>query len=642
MVEAWKNDNTLQLVMEKIGDSYDLLDFLGGGGYARIYKVRNKPQDQIQALKIMDFEYILRLLIKEGITGIRQEFERISQRFMNEAGIYGKFSHPGIVKIYAVDFVFAPYEKEKIEIPYMILEYIEGTTLKQALKNDLPWDLKKIFNLCENVLPALDTIHNAGIIHRDIKPSNIMIRRKTGQSVLIDFGLARDIDNLITKTQEFMGTIAYASPEMLKNSKDISWETDLYSFGVLLYEMITGELPFTGSQADILYGHLNVVKSIPGEVFPQDHWFLDRINRIVKKAMTKEIDNRYRSAQEFLTDLKQLEQDLGDRLVLHKKIIKQELPTTKQISETFEPSDLLDQVLMDRYEIREIIGTGGRGYVYKVYDREDKVDKAVKVFHPATNTDPGALEQIRDEFEAARKLGHKNLVNLYSLEKQEPLHFIVMEYIDGINLEERLNAMPNSRLEEKEALVIMKQVLPVLVKSHQDRVLHHPLKPKNIMIKRDGEIKEIKMINFARKLQLNKIQEESNGMAPTGEELAYIPPEDHPTGWGKKILQADVWSFGAILYRLLIGTLPPLGQIQSQPGPFPGITAKTNRILMKCLRHDPGERYETLEEIYEELFIEQEPGPGTSEPPQKPGKPKKPGFFYALKLPFGKSKGNGT
>jgi len=106
------------------------------------------------------------------------------------------------------------------------------------------------------------------VIHRDIKPSNIMIKEENGEVVLIDFGLAKDIENSkgITVSRTAMGTLNYMSPEMFRNSKEVSIGADIYSFGVVLYEMITGEVPFSGSFPEVMHGHLNIIKSIPEEL----------------------------------------------------------------------------------------------------------------------------------------------------------------------------------------------------------------------------------------------------------------------------------------------------------------------------------------------------------------------------------------
>jgi serine/threonine protein kinase len=316
MEENWRNEPGLNLVMDKIGVNYELLDYLGGGGLAKIYKLRHQIFDKYMALKIMDYNYIYQNLEKSNVEDIGREFKKIKKRFEDEARIYKKFSHPGIVKIHQVGFV--RYETRKIEIPYLIMEFIEGATLKEILKKKSPLDPGTIFRISGRVIEALGVIHKAGIIHRDIKPSNIMIREKNQEVVLIDFGLAKNIENSsdssgITVTSTAMGTAKYNSPEMFRSSKNISIETDIYSFGVILYEMVTGEAPFKGSIVEIIYGHLNIDKTIPEKLFPNNTRFAGGINQIIKKAMAKEAKDRYRSANEFLNALKDLEKSIEQK-----------------------------------------------------------------------------------------------------------------------------------------------------------------------------------------------------------------------------------------------------------------------------------------------------------------------------------------
>jgi serine/threonine protein kinase len=328
MCEDWQNETTLKMVRDKIGVTYEVLKYLGGGGSAKIYKIRHKDLNQIQILKIMDFTYILNIIEKKQVTNISRELEKIKKRFITEAKIYRVLTHPNIVEISEIGFV--KHESRKIDIPYLIMEYVEGKTLKEILKEESSLDLKTIFRISENVLSALDTIHQKGIIHRDIKPSNIMIREKNREVVILDFGLAKDIEHSlgITDTHTSMGTLSYTSPEMLEDSKTALLETEIYSFGIVMYEMIAGELPFKGSYPEVLLGHLNPDKSIPEELFPGNSRFARGLNRIIKKAMAKEVKDRYRSAGDFLNDLKKLDKNL-ERIKIQRRKRKKKVKSEK-------------------------------------------------------------------------------------------------------------------------------------------------------------------------------------------------------------------------------------------------------------------------------------------------------------------------
>ena len=308
MFNDWQNEPTLKMVMKKIGAAHEVLKYLGGGGSARVYKIRHKGLDQVQILKIMDFTYILNILEKKNVENLSREFEKTKQRFTSEAKIYRKLTHPNIAEIYEIGFV--KHDSMNIGIPYLIMEYVEGKTLKEILEEKKKMDLKTIFKISRDVLTVLDSIHQKGIIHRDIKPSNIMIRNKTQEVVILDFGLAKDtIDNLaITDTHTAMGTLSYTSPEMLADSKTVTLQTDIYSFGIVLYEMITGELPFKGSSPEVLLGHLD-----PAKRFPKNQRITRGLNRILKKAMAKDATERFESASEFSKALQELEKEIDEK-----------------------------------------------------------------------------------------------------------------------------------------------------------------------------------------------------------------------------------------------------------------------------------------------------------------------------------------
>jgi serine/threonine protein kinase len=304
MFNDWQNEPTLKMVMKKIGAAHEVLKYLGGGGSARVYKIRHKGLDQVQILKIMDFTYILNILEKKNVENLSREFEKTKQRFTTEAKIYRKLTQPNIVEIYEIGFV--KHDSMNIDIPYLIMEYVEGKTLKEILGEKKKLDLKTIFKISGDVLAALDSIHQKGIIHRDIKPSNIMIRKKNQEVVILDFGIAKDtIDNLaITDTHTAMGTLSYTSPEMLADSKTVTPQTDIYSFGIVLYEMITGELPFKGSFPEVLLGHLAAEKR-----FPKNPRLTRGLDRILKKAMAKDPVDRFESAEEFAKALRELKKE---------------------------------------------------------------------------------------------------------------------------------------------------------------------------------------------------------------------------------------------------------------------------------------------------------------------------------------------
>jgi serine/threonine protein kinase len=214
--------------------------------------------------------------------------------------------------MYDIDVVDVEYEGKKIGIPYLIMEYVEGMTLKDILKEKKPLDLKTIFKISEDILSALTDIHKKNVIHRDIKPRNIMIEKESGKALLIDFGLAKDVlsEKELTGSGIIIGTPAYMSPEQFKTPKDLDVTTDIYSFGIVLYEMVTGEPLFESENpAEIMFCHFH--EPVPN-VRDKNFDLPTNFENIVFKALAKTASARYRSANEFLNALKDLEKDLEE------------------------------------------------------------------------------------------------------------------------------------------------------------------------------------------------------------------------------------------------------------------------------------------------------------------------------------------
>lgn len=263
---------------------YEIGDALGFGGMSEVRRGRDTVLGRDVAVKIMRPE-----LARD---------ESFYQRFRREAQNSASLNHPSIVAIY--DQGEEPTADGAL--PYIVMEIVEGDTLRDIVKMDGAMDIDRSLGVMADVCGALDFSHKKGIIHRDVKPANIMISRD-GAVKVMDFGIARavsDATSTLTKTSSVLGTAQYLSPEQARG-ETVDARSDLYSAGCVLYEMVTGEPPFTGeSPVAVAYQHVRETPQPPSSVNPQVSRYVDAV---IMQAMAKNPENRYASAGEMRSDL---------------------------------------------------------------------------------------------------------------------------------------------------------------------------------------------------------------------------------------------------------------------------------------------------------------------------------------------------
>ena len=270
-----------QYIGKLLDNRYEILELIGVGGMARVYKARCHRLNRLVAVKILRDD-------------LAQDAE-LRRRFHDESHAVAMLSHPNIVAVYDVS--------RSSDIEYIVMELIDGITLKQYMQkkgNKLNW--REALHFITQIVKALGHAHSRGIIHRDIKPHNIMVLRD-GSVKVADFGIARVTSGgHSTLTQEALGSVHYISPEQARGSH-IDERSDLYSAGVVLYEMITGRLPFEGATpVSVAIQHINSIPLSPREIDPT---IPEALEAITMKAMAPDPDNRYPSADAMLADLEE-------------------------------------------------------------------------------------------------------------------------------------------------------------------------------------------------------------------------------------------------------------------------------------------------------------------------------------------------
>lgn len=259
---------------------YNIIGELGQGAMGTVYKAVDPLIDRIVAIKTINLSMAL------------DEKDEYESRFYQEAKAAGRLSHPNIVTIYDVG--------KSGEIAYIAMEFLQGHELRDILNDGKRMPVEQVINIVAQVAQGLAYAHEHGIVHRDVKPSNIMIVRD-GHVKITDFGIARMASAAVrTQTGMVLGSPKYMSPEQVVG-KLTDQRSDIFSLGVVLYEMLTGQAPFAGENINaIMYQTLNSIPPPPSSLSPN---VPEMLNFIVAKALAKKLEHRYQDAKEFAGDL---------------------------------------------------------------------------------------------------------------------------------------------------------------------------------------------------------------------------------------------------------------------------------------------------------------------------------------------------
>lgn len=273
----------------RLAGRYEVRSLIGHGGMAEVHLGFDTRLSRVVAIKMLRSD-----LARDSI---------FQARFRREAQSAASLNHPNIVSVYDTgEEIVTGADGQGVSVPYIVMEYVEGHTVKELLSDATPVPINEAVSIVSGILSALEYSHSQHLVHRDIKPGNIMLTGD-GKVKVMDFGIARaltDSQATMTQTNAVVGTAQYLSPEQARGEQ-VDARSDLYSTGVVLFELLTGRPPFTGDSAvAVAYQHVQQLPPTPSAVTPD---IPEALDRVVMKALAKDREQRYSSAGAMLVDL---------------------------------------------------------------------------------------------------------------------------------------------------------------------------------------------------------------------------------------------------------------------------------------------------------------------------------------------------
>jgi serine/threonine protein kinase/tetratricopeptide (TPR) repeat protein len=563
-----------------LGGRYQILKRLGEGGMGAVYKARDHELDRLVALKV----------IRPELAG----HPDILRRFKQELILARQVTHKNVVRIF--DLGSADGRK------FITMDYIEGRDLKSILVERGKLPPAEVVPIFQQICRGLEAAHVEGVVHRDLKPQNVMVD-DTGRVWLMDFGLARSMELAgLTRTGVLMGTPDYMSPEQARAEK-VDARSDLFSLGIIVYEMLTGRLPFEANT--LMAKLLQRVQKKATPVTEIDPGIPASLGAVVTKCLEPDVTKRYQSVHEILDDL------LGDTRTIGASRSPGGSSLSSGAPQGFSAISLAElgpgSQFGPRYRIESEIGEGGMGKVYKAYDTDLDRTVALKLIRPELARDASSLQRFKQELLLASRISHRNILRIHDLGDVSGVKFISMAFIQGMDLHELIAKM--GKLQTERVVDIAKQLAGALEAAHSEGVVHRDLKPRNVLITVEDHV-YVSDFGLAKSLDA-----ETTAMTRAGEVLGtprYMSPEQAESKAADH--RSDLYSLGVILYEMATGEVPFTGEsslqvmfqhVQQAPKDPRLLNPETPEylaiIILKCLEKDPALRYQSATELLRDL-----------------------------------------
>ncbi len=569
--------------------SFRVERLLGRGGMARVYYGWDVKLERPVAIKVIDVQY--------------RDVPAYAERFVREARSVATWRHENVIQIYFAD--------DQDGLYYFVMEYIDGTDLGELLAGCAA-DGARVLD--EDVIyvgwaiaRALDYAHERGVIHRDVKPTNVMIA-SDGRVVLTDFGLAMDVAQ--GTLGEVFGSSHYIAPEQARSSAGAVPQSDLYSLGVILYQMLVGSVPFDDpSPTSVALQHCTRPPPPPREINPD---LCEETEAVLLRALSKSPEERYQTGAELMEALdKALSKGArrqkpempakgGSEMSVLERVAQRAGKDTAVLERVpaAEPSSLLGSQL-DEYRLEALLGQGGMARVYRGLDVNLGRRVAIKVIDTPFRTDEAYLERFRREAQAIAKLEHPHIVRLYRYGEAKGLLYMAMQYVEGADLGTVLAdyRRDGEFIDPQEASRIVREVCLALDYAHARGVIHRDVKPSNVLLDRQGDV-------IVADFGLALLTE----FGTQGQILGsprYTAPEQAVSS-AKVVPQSDLYAVGVMLYEMFAGQVPfdgddpldvALMHVSDAPRPprelNPQIGPELEGVILTALAKEPSDRYQS-------------------------------------------------
>ncbi|MCP3848916.1 MAG: protein kinase [Gammaproteobacteria bacterium] len=499
-------------------DGYEILEKIGQGGMAQVYKGYQISLKRPVAVKVLTNKFI--------------DQADFIQRFEKESLIIARLSNPYIIPVIERGIT-------NEGVPFFIMEYVEGHELSDVMsKGEL--DFNRKLDIITQVCKALSYAHRNNVIHRDIKPANIFLD-SDGNARVLDFGIAQYYeDNSSTETEEHtkigtvMGTMAYMSPEQRQSSTNVTSKSDLFSLGVLMYKLFTHQDPI---------GRFKAPDELSTEI-PHD------LSELILQCLETDPDCRPASAD-----------DIKDTLLLLLRGAHIQTEKREQVQKDFKQFELLDVIKEDNHS--------------SVLLFENRSNAKLIVIKKRTLHDAGFTEA-----KLLTPLKHPNIVNILGTSENKRHYIIVMEYLNGGNLQDRLA----QAIDWQDFIPSGKQIASGMQFAHQNRILHGNLRPSNILFNNNGQIK---LADFGLEEHYSKDAHVQNW---------------YRLGVEKVTPLLDIFSVGVIYYHMLTGIPPVLeDQRYETHKKFRKLPLKLKQLIAQMIAIEPKQRTENFSSVLNQL-----------------------------------------